>query len=400
MRIKRCLLSAVVAVAAAIQTGHAASQEPKIVDAFAIDLYQQLDAKPGNLFFSPMSVHSALAMVYAGANATTADQMKTTLHYAEAPAKLGESYSKLLDAINKIPETRDHKKAFDLTIANAAWGQQGFEFRPEYLAQVKDLYHAQLNSLDFAQSDAAKNTINQWVDDQTRGKIKNLIPDGVLNAATRLVLTNAVYFKSAWQHPFSDGATKDAPFTLADGTKIDVPTMQIVDQFAYRKTDTMEIIDLPYERGALSMTIFSPLKPDGLAQIEKDLKPETFASELRHARVALSMPKFKIEQDTPLSDVLKKMGMTDAFDSAKANFSGMTSGNDLFLSAVLHKAYIDVNEKGTEAAAATAAVIALRSMPIRQDPIEMRLDKPFLFVIRHQETGAILFMGRVSNPKG
>jgi serpin B len=376
-----------------------------IVDPFAIKLYQQIDSAPGNLFFSPLSIHTALAMVYAGSSGNTASQMKAVMQFAGEPDTLGDGYRKTLDAINSVPKVRTGDgteiPAYELAIANALWGQKDFAFRPDYLAHIKDKYLGGLTPVDFKETEPTRLQINGWVEKQTKDKIKDLIPKGLLNTDTRLVLTNAIYFKSGWMNPFGERNTEDAPFNLADGSAVSVPTMLTLDRFGYASVDGTQIVDLPYQRGELSMTVFCPAKPDGLPNLEQSLSPALLATKVQHKRITLRMPKFKIDYSTPLSKELKKLGMTDAFNSEAADFSRMTTQEKLVISEVVHKAFIDVDEKGTEAAAATAVVMVRSAAMQKEDePIEVKLDHPFLFVIRHRATGAILFMGRVSNPKG
>jgi len=238
------------------------------------------------------------------------------------------------------------------------------------------------------------------VEKKTRNKIKNLIPKGVLNRLTRLVLTNAIYFKGNWESQFKKDRTKDGPFTLAGGEKVNVTMMNQTADFNYMETEDFQGLELPYVDNELSMIILLPKRVDGLAEFEKTLTLKNLSqwlAKLRKRKVIVSVPKFKMTSQFRLAEVLKSMGMTDAFVPDVADFSGMNGKRDLFISAVIHKAYVDVNEEGTEAAAATAVVVGITSMPAR--PPVFRADHPFLFLIRDNHSGSILFIGRVTNPK-
>jgi len=248
-------------------------------------------------------------------------------------------------------------------------------------------------------TEKSRQAINLWVEDQTNKKIKDLIPQGVLTALTRLVLTNAIYFKGDWASQFKESATKDASFKLGGGKTVQAPLMYQKGKFGYKEDRDVQVLSMPYKGDDLSMVVVLPKKVDGLADVTANLtaaKIDAWTTRLYKRDVYVHLPKFKVESQFGLNDVLAKMGMPDAFDSSKANLSGMNGARNLYISAVIHKAYVDVNEEGTEAAAATAVVVALRSAPRRTT---FRADHPFLFLIRHNKTGAILFMGRLANPK-
>lgn len=372
---------------------------------FALDLYAKLRSNEGNLFFSPYSISTALAMTYSGARGATAAQMGQVLHFPTQGDKqlLGnERIAAAFGELQKGLKTQADKKGYELSVANALWGQDGYDFLDGFLEVVETNYGGRLSEVDFvAATEKARTTINAWVEKKTKNKIKELIKPGVLNAMTRLVLTNAIYFKGAWAAPFQEAATHPAPFTLADGEKVDVPMMNQSDKFKYAEAESAQILELPYGDDELSMVILLPKKTDGLSDFEKNLTPRSLSDwlgGLQERKVVVSIPKFKMTSQFSMASVLKSMGMTDAFAPGAADFSGMNGRKDLFISAVVHEAYVEVNEEGTEAAAATGVVMRLTSAPMDRPPV-FRADHPFLFLIRHKQTGSILFIGRVTNPK-
>ncbi len=361
---------------------------------FAWDLYAKLREAEGNLFFSPYSISTALAMTYAGARGETAEQMAETLHFTLPNEDLHRAMGALVDALNRAGEEGD----FELAVANALWGQSGYEFLDAFTEMVEESYGAGLERVDFQrETEAARQTINQWVEDKTNERIEDLLKPGILNPDTALVLTNAIYFKGDWASQFDENATADKPFTLADGDKIDVPMMYQKDEFKYGENDDCKIIELPYEGDRLSMLVLLPEKADGINDLEEKLSPDAIArwtEGMRKQEVHVYLPRFEITAEFSLKDVLVAMGMRDAF-SGDADFSGMTGRRDLFISAVEHKAFVEVTEEGTEAAAATGVVMQRLAAIIT----EFRADHPFLFLIRDNETDSILFIGRVANPK-
>ena len=416
MKISRRVLIFVVATLAAPcglagqqVAGDSAEAEHLIVEGnnvFGLELYAKLRSQGGNLFVSPYSISTALAMAHAGARGQTAVQMAEVLHFpvvaALSPAPMDQqqfasAYGRIIKDLNE----RGRKGAYTLNVANALWGQKGFGFLKEFLELVRANYGGQLSEVDFVkEAEPARKTINAWVEKQTNGKIKDLIPQGVLDSMTRLVLTNAIYFKGNWARQFEKNQTRDAPFTLADGQKIDTPTMNQTAQFGYMEADTFQGLELPYVGKELSMVILLPKEPNGLESLEKSLTAESLAqwlSRLFTREVVVCVPKFKATTQFSLGSVLRSMGMADAF-SGNADFSGMDGKKDLCISAVIHKAYVDVNEEGTEAAAATGVVMRLTSIGPSEKPI-FRADHPFLFLIRDKKSGGILFIGRVMNPK-
>jgi len=284
-----------------------------------------------------------------------------------------------------------------LNIANSIWGQQDFEFLTEFLDTLALNYGAGLRLVDFVKAtEEARQAINQWVEDQTEDKIKDLIPEGVLDSMTRLVLANAIYFNAGWMHPFEEGNTQDGSFYLLDGSRVTAPFMSQEEDFRYAESDGFQAVELPYVGGNTSMVIFLP-EADRLDAFEAGLsstRVNEILEDLEMQNVRLRMPKFEIESSYGLKEILSAMGMKNAFEAA--DFSGINGKTDLFISDILHKAYVSVDEEGTEAAAATAVIISLTSMP--EAPVEMTLDQPFIFMIRDNETGTILFIGRVMNP--
>ena len=369
-------------------------------NAFAFDLYQQLSGKQGNLFYSPYSISTALAMTYAGARGETAQQMAAALHYDLSQEDLHAAFN-VLDQLLQSPDGSE--SAFRLNIANALWGQNDFEFLDAFLDVLAQNYGAGMRLVDFAQSEAARQAINQWVSDATQGKIDDLIPPGVLSADTRLVLTNAIYFYGKWALPFDPNSTHDAPFALPDGSTVSVPLMTQQSFFDYMQGDGYQAIMLPYQDSEMSMVLLLP-EADRFDEIEAAFTPEMIAeivSGFNTQEVSLYAPKFTFEStldgEFGLANLLKTLGMLNAFDPNQADFSGIAGGRDLFISDILHKAFVAVDEEGTEAAAATGVVVGVTSAPV-EPLVTMRLDHPFLFLIRDNDTGSILFMGRVMNP--
>jgi len=366
-------------------------------NAFALDLYAKLrDAQEGNLFFSPFSVSTALAMTYAGARGETAAQMAKVLHLGLDPERLHPAFGTLVGALNAGGKSR----GYELSVANALWGQKGHGFRKEFLDLLHAHYGAGLHEADFAQAtEAARQTINRWVEEQTHDKIKNLLAPGILTPLTRLVLTNAIYFRGDWASQFKKAQTFDQPFTLSNGEKTRVPMMSQTADFPYGEEEGFQAIELPYKGEELAMVALLPRKPDGLGALEKSLAPDRLAAwlaKLERQEVVVAVPRFKVTSELKLADVLAALGMRDAFALPPADLSGMTGTKDLFLNTVVHKAYVDVNETGTEAAAATGAVAAITAVRPR---VVFRADHPFLFLIRERRSGALLFLGRVVNPK-
>jgi serpin B len=369
-------------------------------NAFAFELYQALKGKEGNLFYSPYSISLALAMTYAGANGETAQQMADTLHFLLEQDRLHPAFNWLDAELAKRGEGAAGKdgEGFRLNIVNAIWGQKDYSFLPTFLDVLAENYGAGLRILDFInETEKSRLAINQWVSDQTEGRIKDLIPQGAIDALTRLVLTNAIYFNAAWAYPFDKKMTADETFYLLDGGQVIVPMMKQTDSFGYAEGEGYQAVELLYDGNELSMVILLPASGD-FQTFEERLQAQKVSdiiSGLQPTEVTLTMPRFEFDSEFSLKDTLAEMGMPIAFSDA-ADFSGMTGTRDLCISEVLHKAFVSVDEAGTEAAAATAVIVGETAMP--GQPVEVNIDRPFIFLIRDIETGSILFVGRVMNP--
>lgn len=370
------------------------------LNAFAYDLYGRLQGMKKfdgqNIFLSPYSVSTALAMAAAGARGETAGQMADVLHLGADRQRAHEAYRRTIEQINAAGEQGDYQ----LSVANALWMQQGYEFHKQYLTLVERYYHAALRHVDYREAtEQARQTINQWVEKQTRDKIKDLLPAGSLGPQVRLVLTNAIYFKGMWSLPFEPEKTEEQVFTKLSGEKVPVPMMRQQETFRYAETDSVQILELPYAGASLVMDIILPKEKTDLLQVEQsltDAQVRKWLGQLAKREVLVTLPKFKMTVDVRMSEVLSAMGMPLAF-SGDADFSGMTGREQLCISEVYHKAFVEVNEEGTEAAAATGLVMRATAMPVQ--PAEFRADRPFHFMIRDAGTGTVLFMGRVMDPK-
>ena len=368
--------------------------------AFAFELYQALKGEEGNLFYSPYSISLALAMTYSGARGETAQQMADTLNFILEQERLHPAFNWLDAELASRGEGAEGKdgEGFRLNIVNAIWGQKDYEFLSDFLDVLAENYGAGLRILDFIiETEASRLAINQWVSDQTEGRIKDLIPQGAIDALTRLVLTNAIYFNAAWEYPFDEDMTADGPFYLLDGGQVTVPMMKQTESFNYTEGEGYQAVELLYDGGELSMVILLP-EAGQFEVFEEGLQAQqvdAIINDLQDTQVALTMPKFEFDSEFSLKDTLAGMGMPIAFSSA-ADFSGMTGNPELFISDVFHKAFVSVDESGTEAAAATAVIGKLTAVP--EPPVEVTIDRPFIFLIRDIDTGAILFVGRVMNP--
>ncbi|MGD0479442.1 MAG: serpin family protein [Terracidiphilus sp.] len=370
-------------------------------NAFAVDLYGRLSAKPGNLFFSPESISTAFAMTYAGAHGQTAAEMSRVFHFTLPPERLHPAIGALLAGMNAPHQ------GYSLSVADALWAEKDKKFLPAYLKLVGTNYGVGFHPVDFKSApDSVRATINQWVEKQTNDKIQNLLGPGTVTPLSRLILTNAIYFKAAWADQFSKNATENEDFHLSASKTIQAPMMHNSGGYYYLKGPSFQALLLPYEKDEISMLILLPDSVDGLPALERSLTAanlEKWSAALSYAHeVVVSLPSFKITQQFELSSTLEGLGMKTAFDPNSADFSGMTGDKSLVISAAIHKAYIDVDENGTEAAAATAVVMvmatAMQSRIPPPPPIYFTADHPFLFLIRESASGAILFMGRVTNP--
>ncbi len=368
--------------------------------ALAFNLYQALKDTKGNLFYSPYSISEALAMTYAGARGETESQMKNTLQFQLAQQVLHPAFNSLdlqLASRGQGAQGKD-AKGFRLHVVNALWGQQGFSFLPSYLDLLAENYGAGLHLLDFINAtEQSRLTINQWVNDQTEAKIKDLLPPGSIDQLTRLVLTNAIYFNAAWESQFEPEATTDSQFHLLTGKDVASRLMHQTELFGYTKGSNYQAVELPYDGHELSMVILLP-PVDQFQSFEAgltSLQVGEIIGSLKNQSVALSLPKFKVESEFGLKETLSAMGMPVAF-TEEADFSGMDGKRDLAIKDVVHKAYVAVDENGTEAAAATGVIVGVTSMPA--ETVDVTIDHPFIFFIRDIQTGAILFVGRVLDP--
>ncbi|MFX1564121.1 MAG: serpin family protein [Promethearchaeota archaeon] len=368
------------------------------LNAFTIDLYENLRRQEGNLFFSPLSISTALAMTYAGADGRTATQMAEVLHFALEQEKLHPAFKTL----NKLLLDRENISDYSIITSNALWIQKDYALLPAFLDIIKKNYGESLFEVDYSEHEFVMKRINEWVRDKTQQKITELISKGILNEATRLVLTNAIYFKGNWQFQFKEADTRTEQFNLATGNEVMVPMMHQTRRFGFMEKSDFQALELPYAGDDLSIIILLPKEEQELTELENSLTIENLAKwfvDIHEQDVEVFMPRFKMSAQFNLKNVLREMGMLDAFSSKDANFSRMTGSLDLQISGVIHKAYVDVNEEGTEAAAATAVVMVPKGMA-RPVPIPVfRADRPFLFFIRNIKTNCILFIGRVMNPK-
>jgi len=371
--------------------------------AFAFDLYQALGEGNGNLFYSPYSISLALAMTYAGARGETAQQMADTLHFILSQDRLHPAFNGLDLELARRSEgpTSQEGEGFQLHISSSLWGQFGYVFLSEYLDALAENYGAGLRLLDFANApEESRVTINDWVSEQTEDRIKDLIPAGGISKITRLVLANAIYFNAAWQYPFKEELTHDGTFCLLDGGEVTVPMMKQTKSLGYAEGEGYQAVELPYVGSELSMIILLP-QADGFEAFEGSLdaeQVEAIVRELAHKRVALTMPRFTFDSSLMLANTLAGLGMRDAFSRGVADFSEMDGTREFFIGEVVHKAFVSVDEAGTEAAAATAVIMVGAAPGTPVPPIEVTVDRPFVFLIRDIETDTILFVGRVVNP--
>ncbi len=367
------------------------------VDRFAADLYRRLAPDQGNLFCSPLSIYTALMMTAAGARGDTAREMSAVLHVPDVSSPQVQAAAEGL--LNQLQNSRQD---FQLHIANALWAQEGFKCLPTFQNLLSSDYHTDLLRVDFHDQQSACGTINDWVFRQTEGKISRLFSTGSLPADTRMVLTNAIYFKADWLSPFSAARTRPGDFHV-DGRAAAQPRtmMHAMGVFPLVQNDQFQALQLPYKGGKIAMLILLPRSIDGLTQLESKFSAKMVANAVagvEPAQVAMAIPKFKFSAEIGLSPTLKEMGMATAFTPGRADFSGIDGAGDLFISAALHKAYVSVDEQGTEAAAATGIVMMPTVALLPRNTFTA--DHPFLFIIRDQVTGAVLFMGRIEDPSG
>lgn len=376
--------------------------------AFTASLYKQLSAQDGNLIFSPYSISLASAMTYGGARNETAGQMADTLHFLLPEESLHPAFNALSQYLESLAQpptaqqptpTGEQPKGLQLDIANSIWGQKDYDFQQAYLDLLAKNYGTGLRLVDFINNpETARQQINDWVSQQTQDKIQNLFPQGTIDANTRLALVNAIYFKASWMNAFNPDQTQQGIFNLMNGEQVSVPMMSSNEAAKYygRGTD-YQVVGLPYLGGQSMMVILLP-DEGKFDQVEASLDEQelnTILNSLKNSDVELSMPKFKIESQFSLPETLAAMGMPAAFDPTQADFSGMDGRRDLYISEIMHKAFVDVDESGTEAAAATGVAMSLTAV---QEKTSVNVDRPFLFFIYEPTHGTILFAGRVLDP--
>jgi serine protease inhibitor len=360
---------------------------------FAIELYSTLKDSNDNIFFSPYSVSSAFALVYEGARGKTADEISAVLHFPADYSELRPNFARIYNLINK------EDKEYKLYTANALWAQEGYNFLPEYFSAISQYYGGKVTNLDFIGKPAESVTIvNDWVEAMTNDKIKDLVPANAVNPLTRLILTNAIYFKGDWILKFDKKKTREADFKVSPEKTVQVQMMGLTGEkakFNYAETEELHIIELPYKGEELSMLILLP-KGD-IKELEESLTIENlnqWQSRMHEQQIEVYMPKFKFETKYFMSDNLMRLGMVTPFTWPGADFSGMDGTNDLYISAVIHQAFVEVDEEGTEAAAATAIIMTMGAMR----STTFTADHPFIFMIQERSTGNILFMGKVTDP--
>ena len=368
-----------------------------VVDAnnqFALELYSRIKGDDGNIFFSPYSVSTAFSIAYEGARGETAEEMQSVFHFPEDEIVRRSSFARLHNNLNKW------NKQYELHTANALWAHKNYNFLEEYITSIEKYYAGKTTNVDFVEeNEKTRVMINGWVEEQTRNKIKDLLPSGSINDVTRLVITNAIYFKGFWSTQFKKSLTQDEDFTLMSGETVKVPMMRMFEdevEFNYMENDDLQALELPYRGKDLSMLILLP--KDDITSLEESITFEYISqlkNDLQEQEVRIYLPKFKFETKYFLSKTLEEMGMPLAF-SLDADFSGMDGISMLYITKAIHQAFVEVNEEGTEAAAATGIVMTLKGVPIQK---EFRADHPFIFLIQEKSTGNILFLGRVADPR-
>jgi serpin B len=374
--------------------------DPKMIsegnNIFMMKAYKVLAEEEKNIFISPYSISSALAMTFAGSVGNTEKEMAKALEFSGNNKNFHENFGKVTQSINDLSSKGD----IVLSIANSLWLAEGYKFTDEFLSINKTCYKTEMTNLNFAESEKARTTINDWVAKQTKDKIKDLIPKNILDALTKLVLTNAVYFKAEWAEQFKKHNTAESDFYAFGKNPVKAEMMKLKHHFNYMENDDIQFVELPYKGGDASMFVLLPKKKDGLKSVEKKLTFENikrYTDSMKRTEVELHFPKYKITLSYELRELMKKLGMEDAF-TGSANFSKMDEKNKLYISAIIHKTFIAVDEEGTEAAAATAVVMRMKSMPPSSDPIIFKADHPFFYYIQEKTTGTILFAGRLMDP--
>ena len=366
------------------------------VNAFAFDLFKDLNIdNKENIFISPYSIFTALAMCYEGAKGETADEMEDVLAIQQDNASFHNYMTNLYVLFN------NQNNDYNISTANALWVQENYKLLESYLNIINNIYGGSATEVDFGDPQGASDIINQWVENNTNGLIKDLIKPEYINILTTLILTNAIFFKGTWKYQFDVANTTDRDFTNQSDVTVKVPTMQLANtenSFNYTETDELQILELPYAGDDISMLILLPKDNDlsNLIDTIDDSKITALRDSMEETILDIYLPKFKVETEYALKENLNNLGMETPF-TGYADFSGMNGVKELYISQVIHKAYVDVNEEGTEAAAATAVIMERFSIG-GPDDIIFNCDHPFLYLIQHKQTGTILFMGSVNNP--
>ena len=364
---------------------------------FGTACYQQLAQGDGNLIFSPFSISGALSMTLAGARGETAKAIAGVLHQNRSQAAYPEAFMALVASLGP----RANGSGNELLNANGLWVDGGLRLEPDFLATLRTKYQASLSPLDFARNlEGARAAINRWTQEHTKGKIRELFAPGSLDESTRLVLSSAVYFYGKWEHPFQPNQTRLAPFKLGNGSTVETSFMKQTDRFGYAETPTAQILEMKYAGTGLALDVLLPKPGSSLRDLEGRLTEDHLAAwlaELSDRNVEVLIPKFRVDSQFSLREMLSRMGMGRAF-TGSADFSGIDGQRDLALSNVLHKALVDVSEEGTEAAAATGSAVALVRMIVPEHTV-FRADHPYVFLIRDAQSGLVLFAGRLTNPK-
>lgn len=360
----------------------------------ALDIYKIFaQANDNNIFFSPVSINLALGMTYAGARGETKQQMSKTLRFPLDD----KNFHNQMGALQKELVSKG-AKGVEISLANQQWADRNYKFRCRYIREVKKSYKAPAKFMDFkVKPDESRLEINKWVENQTHNRIKDLLPDGSITNLTTLVLTNAIYFKGQWDSQFKEENTSESLFKIAKGKEVKVPMMKTNAKYKVYEGDGIQLLELPYTGKQFSMLVLLPNEGTALSAVEKQLSLETlshYIDLMTESDVRLGLPKFKLDAEYKLKPVLSEMGMPIAFSNA-ADLSGMARNKELKIDEVYHKAFVEVSEEGTEAAAATAVVIVRKSVSV---PNEFTANRPFMFLIRENQSGSILFMGRVTNP--
>jgi serpin B len=369
-----------------------AKQTATSITRFGFDLFARIRKAPGNACVSPLSIAMALGVAHAGAGGATAGQMSATLH-------LGPDAATGFPALRHALTSSD--TAYTLTIANALW-VGGTTIEPKFLARARSAFGAEVTPTDFASPGQASDRINAWVAAATRGRITGIISPGAITPTTRLVITNAVYFRGRWEQAFDPAMTSDEDFASRPGTTRANPFMHLTRPCRYAEDDRLQVLELPYAHSELRMVLILPKTESGRDAIERALNPQQlnhWVAAMHERPVEIHLPRFRIETDAALEQELPAMGMADAFDPGRADFSGIDGRHDLFIGAVRHRTFVEVEETGTTAAAATGVIMPTALIRPATPPVVFRADHPFLFLIRDAHTGVVLFLGRVEQPE-